>query len=80
MFCSWFIWCQPLFYFCCMVIVTLFSKFDEYERIYRAKAPLGLGLAGGSTNLESSFFIFGGDLNATINKFAYASLIQGLIK
>ncbi len=44
--------------------------------IIRSKAPLRIGLAGGGTDVSPYSEEFGGSiLNATINKFAYATII-----
>jgi len=44
--------------------------------IYRSKAPLRLGLGGGSSDLTDFVLLFGGNvLNATINKYVYATLV-----
>jgi D-glycero-alpha-D-manno-heptose-7-phosphate kinase len=43
--------------------------------IFRSKAPLRLGLAGGGTDVAPYFDLFGGAiLNATISMYAWATI------
>ena len=47
----------------------------HHDMIYRSKAPLRIGLAGGGTDVSPYTERFGGAiLNATINLFAHASI------
>ncbi len=50
----------------------------ERDRIFRSKAPLRLSFAGGGTDVSPYFEERGGCVvSATINRFAYASIVPG---
>ena len=51
------------------------TRNTEHKMIYRSKAPLRLGLAGGGTDVAPFSDLFGGAiLNATISMYAYATI------